>query len=140
MTSTDNSNPSPQPAVKGGAIAYLQVDGAMRAAEFYKRAFGAELVAAQPVDDKGRTMHAHLYVNGGSLMLGDAYPEHGHPLEKPQGFSLVLSVDDADSWWKRAVAAGAEGVMPVADMFWGDRFGQVRDPFGVLWGVNQPKR
>jgi PhnB protein len=136
MTNTANTNP----AVKGGAIAYLQVDGAMKAADFYQRAFGAELAAAHPVDDKGRTMHVHLYVNGGSVMLGDAYPEYGHPLEKSQGFSMMLTVADADAWFKRAVEAGAESVMPVSEMFWGDRYGQVRDPFGVLWGMNQPKR
>ena len=68
-------------------VAYLKVDGAMKAAEFYQRAFGAELAAAHPVDDKGRTMHVHLYINGGSVMLSDAYPEYGHPFEKPQGFS-----------------------------------------------------
>ena len=136
MTNTANTNP----AVKGGAIAYLQVDGAMKAADFYRRAFGAELAAAHPVDDKGRTMHVHLYINGGSVMLGDAYPEYGHPLEKSQGFSMMLTVADADAWFKRAVEAGAESVMPVSEMFWGDRYGQVRDPFGVLWGMNQPKR
>ena len=136
MTNTANTNP----AVKGGAIAYLQVDGAMKAADFYQRAFGAELAAAHPVDDKGRTMHVHLYVNGGSVMLGDAYPEYGHPLEKSQGFSMMLTVADADAWCKRAIEAGAESVMPVSEMFWGDRYGQVRDPFGVLWGMNQPKR
>jgi PhnB protein len=136
MTTTANTTPT----VKGGAIAYLQVDGAMKAADFYQRAFGAELAAAHPVDGKGRTMHVHLYVNGASVMLSDAYPEHGYPLEKPQGFSMMLTVDDADAWCKRAVEAGAESVMPVSEMFWGDRYGQVRDPFGVLWGMNQPKR
>lgn len=140
MTTTAKTNPTASPAVKGGAIAYLQVDGAMKAADFYQRAFGAELAAAHPVDDKGRTMHVHLYINGGSVMLGDAYPEYGHPLEKPQGFSMMLTVDDADAWWRRAIEAGAESVMPVAEMFWGDRYGQLRDPFGVVWGMNQPKR
>jgi PhnB protein len=127
-------------AVKGGVVAYLQLDGAMKAAEFYKRAFAAELAAAHPVDDKGRTMHVHLYINGSSVMLGDAYPEYGHGLEKPQGFNLTLPVDDIDAWWQRAVAAGATVVMPVAEMFWGDRYGQLRDPFGVLWAMNQAKR
>ncbi len=127
------------PPTKGGLIPYLQLDGAMKAADFYQRAFGAEVAAAHPVDDKGRTMHVHLYINGSSLMMGDAYPEHGHPLEKPQAFNLTLQVDDIDAWWKRAVDAGAEVVMPVADMFWGDRYGQLRDPFGVIWAMNQPK-
>ena len=62
------------------------------------------------------------------------------PLEKPQGFNLMLLVDDIDAWCKRAVDAGAEAVMPVPDMFWGDRYGQLRDPFGVIWAMNQGKR
>ncbi|HEX7967821.1 MAG TPA: VOC family protein [Stellaceae bacterium] len=140
MTAMNKTQPKANPAVKGGVVAYLQVDGAMKAAEFYKRAFGAELAAAQPADDKGRTMHVHLYINGSSVMLSDAYPEHGYPLQKPQAFSLMLPVDDIDVWWKRAVDAGAAVVMPVAEMFWGDRYGQLRDPFGVLWAMDQPKR
>ena len=131
---------SANPAAKGGVVAYLMVDGAMKAADFYSRAFGAEVAAAHPVDAKGRTMHVHLYINGSSVMLSDAYPEHGHELQKPQGFNLTLPVDDIDRWWKRAIDAGAESVMPVADMFWGDRYGLVRDPFGVRWAMNQPKR
>jgi PhnB protein len=110
----------------------------MKAAEFYRRAFGAEIMVAHPADDKGRTMHIHLHVNGSSVMMSDFYPEHGHPPKSPQGFNLTLQVDDIDTWWKRAVAAGAEIVMPVADMFWGARYGQLRDPFGVLWALNQP--
>jgi PhnB protein len=84
------------------------VDGAAKAAEFYKRAFGAEEVRRHPPDDKGRTMHIHLYVNGGSLMLSDSYPEHGHPWKEPQGFTLHLQVNDVDRWWDRAIKAGAE--------------------------------
>ena len=132
------SVPVMNPAVKGGIVAYLTVDGAMRAADFYTRAFGAELTAAQPVDDKGRTMHVHLYLNGSSLMLSDAYPEHGHPLQQPAAFSVMLKVDDADAWYDRAIAAGCTAVMPPADMFWGDRYGQLKDPFGILWAVNGP--
>ena len=140
MTATNKTQPNANPAVKGGVVAYLQVDGAMKAADFYKRAFGAELAAAHPVDNQGRTMHVHLYINGSSVMLSDAYPEHGYSLQQPQAFSLMLPVDDIDAWWKRAVDAGATVVMPVAEMFWGDRYGQLRDPFGVLWAMDQPKR
>ncbi len=57
-------------------------------------------------------------------MLSEPYPEHGHPQQKPQAFSLMLQVDDIDAWWQRAIAAGGETVMPVAEMFWGDRYGQ----------------
>ena len=123
-----------------GVAPYLNVDGAVKASEFYQKAFGAEEVGRVPVDDQGRTMHIHLYINGGSVMLGDPYPEHGYPLEAPQAFSLHLQVDDADAWWTRAVEAGAEIVTPLQPMFWGDRWGQLRDPFGVLWSIGAPIR
>lgn len=124
----------------GGVVPYLQVNGASAASEFYQRAFGAVEVYRNPVDESGRTMHIHLHLNGGSLMLSDAYPEHGFALKEHQGFSLMLPVDDIDAWWDRAIEGGAESVMPVQLMFWGDRYGQLRDPFGVLWAMNAPVR
>ena len=124
--------------VKGGCVPYLNLDGALAAAEFYQKAFGATLAARYPPDDKGRSMHVHLYVNGGSLMLSDFYPEHGHAKVAPQGFALTLQVDDIEAWFKRAVAAGAEATMPPQKMFWGDLYGQLRDPFGVSWALTQP--
>lgn len=139
MAKTNETQPGTLPTVKGGVTPYLTVDGAMKAADFYERAFGAELAAAHPADDQGRTMHVHLYINGSSVMLSDAYPEHGHPLQPPQAFNLTLQVDDIDAWWQRAVAAGATAVLPVSEMFWGDRYGQLRDPFGILWAMNEPK-
>ena len=137
MSATIEAKPLAPVPVKGGVVAYLQVDGALRAAEFYQRAFGATQALAYPPDDKGRTMHVHLYVNGSSVMLGDPFPEHGCALEKPQGFNLTLMVDDIEAAWQRAIDAGATPVMPPADMFWGDRYAQLRDPFGVLWAMNQ---
>jgi uncharacterized glyoxalase superfamily protein PhnB len=110
----------------------------MKAAEFYVRAFGATIAGSHPPDEQGRTMHVHVYVNGGSVMLSDAFPEHGFPSQKPQAFNLMLMVTDVDAAFDRAIAAGAQSVMPVADMFWGDRYGQLRDPFGVLWSMNAP--
>ena len=68
-------------------------------------------------------------------MLADAFPDHGHPLETPGAFMLHLQVDDVDAWWKCAVEAGAEVLMPVSEMFWGDRYGQLRDPFGIKWSI-----
>jgi PhnB protein len=135
--STDTRQTASEP-VLGGIVAYLQVDGAVKAAEFYERAFGARIATVHPSDEKGRTMHVHLHLNGSSLMLSDPFPEHGHGLEKPQGFSLMLMVPDIDARFERAVAEGATAVMPPADMFWGDRYGQLRDPFGVLWAMNSP--
>lgn len=139
MSATPEQQYPPMPEVLGGLVAYLQVDGASKASEFYAKAFGATEVFRHPVDDKGRTMHIHLYVNGSSLMLSDSFPEYGHALEKPQAFNLTLQVKDIDSWWKRAVDAGATIVLPLQDMFWGARYGQVRDPFGVLWSMNEQK-
>ncbi len=122
---------------RSGVVAYLNVDGAMAAAEFYKKAFGAKLLAHQPLDDKGRTMHVHLEINGASVMLSDFFPEHGHGKVAPQGFSLVLISKDIENDFRRAVEAGAEVVTPVQKMFWGDYFGALKDPFGVAWAMNQ---
>lgn len=138
MQETTDVTAGAKPPVLGGVVPYLTVDGAMRAAEFYARAFGAALVGHYPVDEQGRTMHVHLHLNGGSLMLSDAYPEHGHPWKPAQGFTLHLPVTDVDAWWERAVAAGAEVVLPLQEMFWGDRYGQLRDPFGVQWSMSAP--
>jgi PhnB protein len=132
-----------QPAaapVKGGVVPYLSVDGVLKALEFYKRAFGAELAAMHPPDEKGRTMHAHVYINGSSVMLSDFYPEHGHPKVEPQGFTIVILTQNIDADYQRAVDAGAKAIMPPADMFWGDRYGQLKDPFGMTWAMNQVKR
>ena len=131
---------APQPAVKGGVAPYLSVRNAGEAAAFYGRAFGAQTVAHMPPDEQGRTMHVHLYINGGSVMLSDPFPEYGHPWKEPQGFTLHLQVDDVDAWWARAVEAGAEIVLPLQLMFWGDRYGQLRDPFGVMWSLAQSCR
>jgi PhnB protein len=125
------------PAALGGIVAYITVDGAVKASEFYQRAFGAKEVGRHPVDDQGRTMHIHLQLNGSSLMLSDGYPEHGHPAKPAQGFTLMLPVTDIETAYKRATDAGAEGVMPPAKMFWGDTYGELRDPFGVSWAMNQ---
>ena len=126
------------PPVKGGAVAYLSIDGAVKAVEFYQKAFAGELAALMPPDDKGRTMHGHLYLNGSSVMVSDFYPEHGHPVVPVSGFSIMLKVDDADAWFDRAVAAGCTSLMKPENMFWGDRYGQAKDPFGVIWAFNGP--
>ena len=128
------------PQVKGGVVPYLTVDGAAKAADFYKTAFAAEIVASHPPDEKGRTMHVHLHVNGGSMMLSDAYPEHGHPFKEPAGFNVMLPVADVDAWYNRAIEAGCTAILPPTDMFWGDRYGQLKDPFGVIWAINGPTK
>src|ERR1700753_881387 len=130
--------PNADAPIKGGVVPYLSVDGAVKAVDFYKRAFGAEVAAMYPPDAKGRTMHVHLYINGSSVMLSDFYPEHGHPPVSPAGFNLTIMTKDIDAESKRPVDAGCTAVMPPQDMFWGDRYGQLKDPFGVLWSMNSP--
>ncbi len=110
------------------------------AIDFYKKAFGAEEVMRHPTED-GRLMHAHLKINGGSLMLHDDFPEHmGGPSQPPASLVLHLDVADADAAWKRALGAGAEVRFELSDQFWGDRYGQVTDPFGFIWGIGSPIR
>ncbi|KQU78927.1 glyoxalase [Mesorhizobium sp. Root102] len=139
---TDQTPVQPAAKVLGGLTPYLQLDGAFKAAEFYKTAFGAEQVFAYPADEKGRTMHIHLHINGSTLMLSDFYPENGMPAVKPQGYTMQLHIgsDDIDTWWKRAVDAGCEVAVPLQVMFWGDQWGNMRDPFGVEWAMNAPAK
>jgi len=132
--------PAALPAVKSGVSPYLTLDGAMKAAEFYVKAFGAEIAIAMPPDPKGRYMHIHLYINDSSVMLSDAFPDHGAPWVPPAGFMLNIEVDDADAWADRAIKAGCEVILPVQVMFWGARYGQVKDPFGVMWSFNQANK
>ena len=114
---------------------------AAEAADFYKEAFGAEEMLRMPGQDGKRLIHVHLKINGGSLMMNDDFPEHrGRPLGQPEGVTLHLQVDDTDRWFERAVAAGATALMGPADMFWGDRYGQVRDPFGHTWSIGSPSK
>jgi len=130
---------APMAPVKGGLVAYLSVDGAVKAAQFYEKAFGATIVALHPVDEQGRTMHVHLYLNGSSLMIGDGYPEQGHPALPPQGFNLTLMTTDIHADFRHAVDAGCTPVMPPQEMFWGDTYAQLKDPFGFDWSMNQGK-
>lgn len=113
---------------------------AAEAIEFYRQAFGAEEMMRHPSDD-GRLMHAHLKINGGSLMLHDDFPEHmGGPSQPPASLVLHLDVPDVDAAWKRALGAGAKVRFDLSDQFWGDRYGQVTDPFGFIWSIAAPIR
>lgn len=133
---TDASSKPKAPALNGGIVPYLTVDGVAEAIDFYVRAFGATEVGERALMEDGRrAMNARIEINGNSLMLMDPMPEHGHPWVAPAGFNLHLHVDDADRWFARAVEAGCTVVMPVALQFWGDRYGSVKDRFGVHWGI-----
>lgn len=128
------------PAGVHAVTPHLCCDGASAAIEFYKAAFGAEELMRLPGED-GRLMHACLLINGSSIFLNDEYPEQGGTGPKRLGGSPViihLMVQDVDAAFETAIAAGATVVMPVADMFWGDRYGVLADPFGHLWSLATP--
>ena len=118
--------------------AHIVVQDAGRAATFYREAFGAEELERIPTPD-GRIMSLQLRVAGSVLHVADEFPEMG-VLAPPSigGTPVVLALDvaDADAVIARAVAAGAEVRQPVQDMFWGDRHGQIEDPFGHRWNVS----
>jgi PhnB protein len=121
---------------------HIVVQGAERAATFYRDAFGAEEVDRIPTPD-GRLMSVQLRMGGGMLHLADEFPEMG-VLAPPSigGTPVVLALDvaDADAVFARAMVAGAEVRQPLADMFWGDRHGQLEDPFGHRWNIAQHLR
>ena len=133
---------SEQQSPMGGVTPHIAIRDrrAAEAIEFYKTAFGAEEMMRHPSED-GRLLHAHLKINGGSVMMHDDFPEHsGGPAAAPAGTILHLQVDDADAWWKRATDAGCEERFPLDDQFWGDRYGQLKDPFGHTWSIGAPVR
>lgn len=118
-------------------IPHLICRGAAEALDFYVRAFGAIELVRLPGPD-GRLMHATLRVGDANLMLVDEMPEWGALGPLALGgtpVTLHLYVDDVDASFQRAVAAGATPKMPPADMFWGDRYGQVIDPYGHRWSI-----
>jgi PhnB protein len=111
---------------------------AAEAIDFYIAAFGARELHRVPTPD-GRLMHCHLTINGGSVMLNDDFPEYrGAPGGEPEGVTLHLQVEDVDALWTQAVAAGASVTMALEDQFWGDRYGQLQDPFGHRWSIGAP--
>jgi PhnB protein len=123
---------------------HIVVRDAARAADWYAAAFGFEEVTRLPLPD-GKLMSVALRLGNAELMLADEFPELGvlSPLAVEGDVSpvaLVIATDDADGLWARAVAAGAEVHRPLQDAFWGERHGQVMDPFGHRWGIAQHLR
>jgi len=125
------------PAGYGSLTPGLVFKDARPAVEWYARAFGAKLKARLDMPD-GRIMHAEMKIGDSAFMLGDEAPQRGVKSAETlggSGGSLMLYVKDCDAVFQRAVAAGARPLMPIGDMFWGDRYGQVVDPFGHRWGI-----
>jgi PhnB protein len=120
---------------------YLVVEGAARAIEFYRQVFGAALRRRLAMPGDERLMHAEIEIGGALLMMSDDFPEMQNGVSRSPlrlGGSPVtvhLFVPDVDAVFERAVGAGCQVLMPLADMFWGDRFGCVIDPFGHVWSL-----
>lgn len=117
---------------------HLAVNGAAEAIEFYKRAFGAREVARSAGPDGKSVIHAEIRIGDSAIFLADVFPGMGPQSPKTLGNTSVilnLYVENADAVYDRAVKAGGQVVMPIADAFWGDRYGQISDPFGHVWAI-----
>jgi PhnB protein len=118
---------------------HLVVNDGEKALEFYKMAFGAEIGPVHKTPD-GKVMHAEFKIGDSKLFLADEFPGMGCPSPKTAGGSSVvlnLYMDGIDKVFDQAVSAGATVTMPLGNQFWGDRYGQLKDPFGHNWALGQ---
>jgi len=128
-----------KPVPKGyrSVTPYLTLHDAARALDFYKRAFGAQEVVRMDGPD-GKIAHAEIKIGDSMIMLADEMPGAGSRSPQSLGGTsggIFLYVENADAVFSQAVSAGAQVEMPLADMFWGDRYGRLKDPFGHSWSV-----
>ena len=117
---------------------YLIIDGAAKAIDFYKRAFGAT-ESLRMADPKGGIAHAEIKIGDSVIMLADEHPNMGYRGPRSLGgsaVSIMLYVTDVDGTFDRAVKAGAKAQRPVANQFYGDRSGTLEDPFGHIWTIS----
>lgn len=142
-TTTLSAAPNPQTATTSSryplhtVTPHIVCAGAASAIEFYKKAFGAEELMRLAGPD-GKLIHAAIRIGDSTIMMLDEIPGmgcFGPKSLKGASVTLHLNVDDADALQQRAVAAGATMIMPVNEMFWGDRWGSVEDPFGHRWAM-----
>jgi len=116
---------------------HITVKDAATAIEYYRRAFGAQELSRSPMPN-GKLIHAAIRIGDSTMYLNDEFPEMGALAPETVGgtpVTLTLYVDDADAVFKKAVDAGAEVKMPIDDQFWGDRYGEIQDPFGHRWAI-----
>jgi uncharacterized glyoxalase superfamily protein PhnB len=122
---------------------YITINGALKAIAFYEKAFGAQTLKLSKADD-GKVMHAVIRIGDSPIMLSDEFPNSECGMYAPstlKGTTIMLHcyVEDADAFFNKAVQAGATINMPLSDTFWGDRYGQLKDPFGYMWSVSTHK-
>ncbi len=123
---------TPHLIIKGGAAAYI---------DFLKKAFNAVEIARSP-GPGGKLMHAQVKIGDSILMFADDFSAEFHMPPLAEGrlpMHLHVYVPDADALFNQAVAAGCQVTMPIGDQFWGDRYGQLRDPFGIDWAIGTRK-
>lgn len=123
---------------------YLVVTGAAKAIEFYKKAFNATELERHGMPDSDMIMHAKLKIGDSVIMLSDEFPDTGCGVSSPTTlknttFMLHLYVPDADRAFEQAIKAGSKEQMPLSDTFWGERYGQIVDPFGHVWSISTLK-
>ena len=138
-----NNRVRPIPSGHHTLTPHLVVKGASKAIEFYKKAFGAEEVGRLSGPDGKSVMHADLKIGDSHVFLVDECPEMGSRAPDSIGGTPVtihMYVEDVDAAFGKAVAAGAEVRMPLSDMFWGDRYGVLSDPFGHSWSLATHKQ
>jgi PhnB protein len=126
----------------GAVTPHIVVRGAAEAAEWYVRALAAEELSRLPLPD-GRLLSVELRFGDSTVRVADEFPELDVLSPETIGGTAVvlhLSTDDVDALWQRALDAGAEVLHPLADQFWGNRQGQIADPFGHRWNLAQPLR
>ena len=127
-----------------GIVPHLCVNGAAAAIDFYKKAFGAEEIMRMPEEGGNRLMHAEIRIGPSTVYLADDFPEYCDGKSRSAttlgGTPITLHqyVRDCDAAIKRAADAGATVTMAAQDMFWGDRYGQVKDPYGLQWAFATP--
>jgi PhnB protein len=130
----------PVPPQYGTATPHLIVSPCSDALDFYAKAFGAKVLMTMP-GPEGRIMHAEMKIGDSIVMCSDEMEMPGSPNRKtPKNAGattggVMLYLKDVDSFFEKAVAAGAKAVMPPADQFWGDRYGQIEDPYGHVWAL-----
>jgi PhnB protein len=136
----------PEAAISAAIEVYLTVSNGLEAIEFYKRAFGAQVVYQELTEDRQRVMHASLVAFGGHFMLSDHFPQYitdvAPRAAEAQG-SVALQINlqspqEVDAALARAAAAGAIVTMPATDTFWVMRYGRLKDPYGYVWALSAP--
>lgn len=137
MTNLIESPETAKTATKTTITPHITCRNAAEAVEFYKKAFGAEALGVFGTPD-GKIMHASLSIDGATFYIVDEFPEHGANGPLAIGgtpVTLHLQVADCDAVYNKAVEAGCTSVMPLENMFWGDRWGLLSDPYGHSWAV-----